>query len=107
MGLLRLAVLQWGHLVIGGGVSCHFQRWVGTGRAKTPVVTQPGRCPGTCEGLPQAVAGCELAGEAGRRPGAVLGDSSAGAASPVEGPLVLSSWGTDLDGTLVGVAVQA
>lgn len=36
VGLLRLAVLQWGRLVVGGGVSCHFQRCVGTGRAKTP-----------------------------------------------------------------------
>lgn len=32
----------------------------------------------------------------------MLGDSSVEAATTVEGPLILSSWGTDLDDTLVG-----
>lgn len=52
------------------------------------------------------MAGREPAGEAGRR-GELLGDSSAEAATTIEGPLILSSWGTDLDDALVGVAVQA
>lgn len=53
------------------------------------------------------MAGREPAEEVGRRLGAVLGDSSAETATTVEGPLILSSWGTDLDDALVGVAVQA
>lgn len=52
------------------------------------------------------MAGREPAGEAGRR-GELLGDSSAEAATTIEGPLILSSWGPDLDDALVGVAVQA
>lgn len=42
-------------------------------QGQDPVVTQPGRCHGTCEGLPHAVAGREPAGEAGRRPERCLG----------------------------------